>query len=250
MLYTWDMNIETLYEMTAAAARNAERMCAQEGGSPGGLAFQNYAGYPFYVDEYNKLLTLAAGLVPEIATCFSTIDLGAAMNPMATRGPMWKGYAEQAALRLTTLASFLKGQLGTKEQEYEQIIDVIYANLRASIYQDPKNERDVQDTLETIFRARALDYLRERDTVPYSTKRYIPDFTFNRLGLAVEVKYCKDKDREKDLIDEINADIIGYAGRYDRTIFVIYDLGFIRDVPQFSSDIEKNPNVHVVIVKK
>jgi hypothetical protein len=123
-------------------------------------------------------------------------------------------------------------------------------DLRASIYQDPKNEREVQDTLETIFRARALDYLRERDTVPYSTKRYIPDFTFNRLGLAVEVKYCKDKDREKDPIDEINADIVGYAGRYDRTIFVIYDLGFIRDVPQFSRDIEKNPNVHVVIVKK
>ncbi|MEY9860561.1 hypothetical protein ABH935_006198 [Catenulispora sp. GAS73] len=104
--------------------------------------------------------------------------------------------------------------------------------------------------LETIFRAKALDYLREKDTVPYSTKRYIPDFTFNRLGLAVEVKYCKDDKREKELIGEINDDIIGYAGRYDRTGFVIYDLGFIRDVRQFCGDIEKNPNIHVLIVKK
>ena len=46
------------------------------------------------------------------------------------------------------------------------------------------------------------------------------------------------------------ADIIGYAGRYDRCMFVIYDLGFIRDVAQFSRDIEENPNVHVLIIKK
>jgi hypothetical protein len=52
------------------------------------------------------------------------------------------------------------------------------------------------------------------------------------------------------MIEEINSDIIGYAGRYDRCLFVIYDLGFIRDTAQFSGDIEANPNVHVLIVKK
>jgi hypothetical protein len=44
--------------------------------------------------------------------------------------------------------------------------------------------------------------------------------------------------------------IIGYGGRYDRCLFVIYDLGFIRDTAQFSHDIEANPNVHVLIVKR
>jgi len=39
--------------------------------------------------------------------------------------------------------------------------------------------------------------------VPYSTRRYIPDFTFNRIGLAAEVKLCKAKDREKQMIEEI-----------------------------------------------
>ena len=86
--------------------------------------------------------------------------------------------------------------------------------------------------------------------MPYSSKRYIPDFTFDRIGLAVEVKLCKDKDREKELIGEINDDIIGYSGRYDRSVFVIYDLGCIRDVAKFSGDIENNPNVHVLIIKK
>lgn len=115
---------------------------------------------------------------------------------------------------------------------------------------DPKHEREVQNALETIFRARALDFRREQETVPYSTKRYIPDFTFDRIGLAVEVKLCKDKDREKVMIDEINADITGYGGKYDRCVFVVYDLGFIRDVARFPEDIEANPNVHVLIVKK
>jgi hypothetical protein len=52
------------------------------------------------------------------------------------------------------------------------------------------------------------------------------------------------------MIDEINADIIGYGGSYDRCVFVIYDLGFIRDEAQFKGDIEKNPNVNVLIIKR
>jgi hypothetical protein len=97
---------------------------------------------------------------------------------------MWKSYAELAAVRLNSLASYLQSKLGIKQQEHEQIIDLINANLRASIYHDPRNEREVQDVLETIFRARTLDFRREQDTVPYSTKRYIPDFTFNRISLG------------------------------------------------------------------
>lgn len=49
------MDFETLHNMVANAARNAERMCSQEGGSGNGLPFQNYVGYPFYIDEYNRL---------------------------------------------------------------------------------------------------------------------------------------------------------------------------------------------------
>jgi hypothetical protein len=244
------MDFETLHNMAASAARNAERMCSQEGGSGTGLPFQNYAGYPFYIDEYNRLLAFTAQADPAVTTYFQQIDLGKDRNPADVIGPMWKSYAELAAVRLNSLASYLQSKLGTKRQEYEQIIDLINVNLRPAIYEDPRHEREVQNALETIFRARALDFRREQDSVPYSTKRYIPDFTFNRIGLAVEVKLCKDNDREKDMIEEINSDIIGYGGRCDRCLFVIYDLGFIRDTAAFSRDIEANPNVHVLIVKK
>ena len=234
------MEFETLYNMAANAARNAERMCSQGG----------YGGYPFYTDEYNRLLRFTAEADPAVTGYFRPIELRENSDPAYVSQRLWQSFAEQAAGALNSLTSYLQAKLGKKQQEYEQIIDLIRANLRPAIYEDPKHEREVQNALETIFRARNLDFLREQETVPYSTKRYIPDFTFDRIGLAVEVKLCKDKDREKPMIDEINADILGYGGRYDRCIFVVYDLGFIRDVAQFSGDIEKNPNVHVLIIKK
>ena len=64
------------------------------------------------------------------------------------------------------------------------------------------------------------------------------------------MKFCKRSGREKELIDEINADILGYQGTYESMLFVIYDLGFIRDVALFKSSIELQPGVRVLIVKK
>lgn len=244
------MDFETLYSMAASAARNAERMCSQEGGSGNGLPFQNYSGYPHYIDEYNILLAHTSQIDPEVTKFLPQIDLRGARNPSDVGGHMWKSYSELAAIKLNSLATYLQSKVGKQQQEHEQIIDLIRANLRPAIYTDPQHEREVQNALETMFRARDHDFRREQETVPYSTKRYIPDFTFDRISLAVEVKLCKDKNREKDMIGEINDDIIGYSGRYDRCVFVIYDLGFIRDEAQFRADIEKNPNVRVLIIKK
>jgi hypothetical protein len=75
------MDFETLYDMAASAARNAERMCSQEGGPGNGLPFQNYAGYTAYIDEYNRLLALTSHLDPEVTTFTPLIDLGKGRNP-------------------------------------------------------------------------------------------------------------------------------------------------------------------------
>src|SRR5579863_4264295 len=112
------MDFETLYNMAANAARNAERMCSQEGGSGTGLPFQNYAGYPFYIDEYNRLLAFAAQADPTVTTYFQTMDLGNDRDPASVIGPMWKAYAELAAVRLNSLASYLQSKLGLKQQEH------------------------------------------------------------------------------------------------------------------------------------
>lgn len=134
--------------------------------------------------------------------------------------------------------------------EFDEITGVIYDHLRAVMFSDPKSEKEVQDKIETIFRVRGLDYRREQQGIPYSSKHYVPDFTFDALRIAVEVKLCNRTGREKEIIDEINADIIGYQGSYDRTLFVIYDLGFIRDVARLKSTIERQVGVRVMIIKK
>jgi hypothetical protein len=243
------MDFETLYNMAASAARGADRMCGHEGGPESQHSFHRYSGYPHYIREYNCLLKLAAELDPGVREQFDPIDLGKNSDPAYINSPLWGGFAEQAAVALNSLTSYLQSRLGKKQQEHEQIIDLINAYLRPAIFIDPKHEREVQNALEIIFNARGLDFRREQVTVSYSTKRYIPDFTFDRIGLAVEVKLCKAREREKEMIDEINADIIGYAGRYDRCIFVVYDVGVIRDVAQFSGDIEANPIARVLVVK-
>jgi hypothetical protein len=96
-----------------------------------------------------------------------------------------------------------------------------------------------------------LDFRREQHSIPYSTKTYRPDFTFERIDLAVEGKFCKTHERE-EMIDEINAGIVGYGGRYERILLMIYDLGLIRDPERFAADIEANSQVlvRVQVIKK
>ena len=242
------MDVETLYEMAAAAARNAERNCIPSDG-PG--PFDSYGDYPAYINEYNRLVPIVWQLFGEEAQgLFPQLNLGSQMNPADTIGAMWKTHAELAAARLSALAAYLKTKQGTKKRENDEIVTLLEDNLRPAMFTDPENERQVQDAVETIFCVRGLDFRREAQTVPYSTKRYIPDFTFDALGLAVEIKLCNRAGREKEMIDEINADIIGYQGGYQRILFVIYDLGFIRDVATFRSSIELQVGVRVMVIKK
>lgn len=52
------------------------------------------------------------------------------------------------------------------------------------------------------------------------------------------------------MIEEINADITAYSKEYKRQIYVIYDLGVIRDEVEFKRDIENaKDDIKVIIVK-
>lgn len=138
----------------------------------------------------------------------------------------------------------------TVQKEIQGVLDFIAANLRPSVYDDPKNEKELQNIVATMLRARDYDFQREKVSIPYSSKLYIPDFTFEVLHLALEIKLCTSQVKMKEIIDEINADIPPYKTRYENVIFAVYDLGFIRDVAEFKGSIEKNLNIHVVIIKK
>ena len=55
--------------------------------------------------------------------------------------------------------------------------------------------------------------------------------------------------REKELIAEINDDILAYKTKYRNLIFIIYDLGYIRDVDRFAEAFEASEGVIVRVVK-
>jgi len=138
---------------------------------------------------------------------------------------------------------------GADESAVKSLIDFISVKLRLSMRRAPSAELEIQDALETILNARDTSFERDKIAITYSTKTFRPDFTIDSLHLAIEVKLCKTKDKEKKIVEEINADIPAYKTKYGRLLFVVYDLGIIRDEQKFKTDIEANPGVSVLVVK-
>lgn len=132
-----------------------------------------------------------------------------------------------------------------------KILSIIENQLRKTIRSEPENEKEVQNNIENLFLGAGLDqdFSREKDIIEYSSKTYIPDFTFNMLNIVLEVKFCKTKRRIAGIISEINDDIVAYKTKYTNLIFVIYDVGMIRDQDAFRNSLELNENVVVRIIK-
>jgi hypothetical protein len=63
------------------------------------------------------------------------------------------------------------------------------------------------------------------------------------------VKLSKSADKLRAIVDETNADIRAYGKQYERQLYVIYDLGTIRDEAEFKRDLEAAPGVSVLVVK-
>jgi len=243
------MDIDTLYNMVKSTARGAERALSSQGG-PKETSFDRFIGYPAFVKEYNSFLPFVyKECGGESKTLFEPINLGKYIDPFYTAGIYYKTYLAMASAKLHSLEAYLQSFVKSDEKAVQSIIDLIGMNLRSSIYKKPEKEVEVQNALDTIFRARSLDYKREKDTIEYSSKRFIPDFTFDSSDLSIEVKLCKSAQKEKQIIDEINADIPAYQTRFRRIIFVVFDLGYIRDVEKFKSGIESNKDVYMCIIK-
>jgi hypothetical protein len=133
--------------------------------------------------------------------------------------------------------------------EILKIVSLIENSLRKVIRKKPINEIEVQDAIETLFIGAGLDsdFVREKEHIEFSSKTYIPDFTFKKIDTIVEAKYCDKEGKEKALISQINDDIVAYQTKYQNLIFVIYDVGIIRDIDIFKNGIEKQSIILKVI---
>ncbi len=131
-----------------------------------------------------------------------------------------------------------------------KVLNLAEHQLRKVIREKPDNERQVQDAFENLLIGATIPYGREVDRIEYSSKTYTPDFSLQKINLAVEVKLCSRSGREKELPKEINDDILAYQTKYQNLLFVVYDLGYIRDQDRFCSSFEAHDNVTIRVIKQ
>jgi hypothetical protein len=130
-----------------------------------------------------------------------------------------------------------------------KILSLIDTKLRKLIRIMPNKEKEIQDAFENLLVVADIEYEREAPSITYSSKRYIPDFSFTELDLVIEIKLCTSTTTEKALISQINDDILAYQTKFGNIIFIIYDIGQIRDISRFTQSFENNDKVIIKIVK-
>jgi hypothetical protein len=130
-----------------------------------------------------------------------------------------------------------------------RVLNLAEVKLRKVLREKPQKEREVQDAFEGLLIGADIPYSREKDSIEYSSKKYIPDFTVPKADLAVEIKLSAKEEHEKELIAQINDDILAYRTAFGNLLFVVYDCGFIRDVDRFISSFEAHQAVSVRVVK-
>ena len=211
-----------------------------------------FSGFNTFVTKYNLLAKKTATITKDdgFILIFDEEKIGTSYNTLAMTQ---KNIFDSLLANVLTLRSLLENKINYSESEVENVKNFIQTKLRAAMFEKPEKEKDVQDRLEQLFIGRGYskgtEYDREVGRVKVSSKEVVPDFIFPRFSLALEVKLCKDQVKFKALIDEINADIQSYSKSYDHILFVIYDLGFIRNEIEFKNGLDDGYKVSVVIVK-
>ena len=149
------------------------------------------------------------------------------------------------------LESVYKGKDTTAEASaITRIISLAQRKLRKQLKTSPDKEEQVQGAYQGLLDGADIPYEREKVHISYSTKTFKPDFTVDKIGVAIEIKLVKGPGDETRVIEEMNADIPAYQSKYPNVIFIVYDAGGnIRDVEGFKVSFEENQNVVVEVVK-
>jgi len=101
----------------------------------------------------------------------------------------------QAALdhlkRTDDIISVYQGKdTAPKSSAILRIINIAERKLRKVIRKTPKNEKEIQDAFEDLLIGADIPYSRGTESIEYSSKTYIPDFTIQKIDLVIETKLC------------------------------------------------------------
>jgi len=211
-----------------------------------------FSSYLEYILKYNKLLEDLSKYI-KIDTIVDYYNIEKIPSPYDTIAIQQKGYFDSVYTNLSILKAFLENKLGKNKTEIINLKDFFQSNLRKAIFNSPEKEADIQDVIEQLLIgkgfSKGIDYDREKGRIKVSAKEVIPDFILHKLDLALEVKFSNSRNKIKKIIDEINADIQSYSKKYSNILFIVYDIGFIRDEEEFKNDLDNKDNINLIIVK-
>lgn len=211
-----------------------------------------HGGYRQFARKYNQIVTEVAKNTP-LPPIIDLFDIDRIPGGGDTLAYQQKEIFESVYANASVLKGILESKIGIVEDEISALRDFFHARLRSAIFVPPNQERDIQNTVEQLLIGRGFqkgeDYDREAGRVKVSSKEVVPDFILMKLGLAIEIKLVSKSERIGAIIDEINADIGAYSRQYRSILFIVYDVGHIRDEIEFRRDLEHTPNVSVIVVK-
>jgi REase_DpnII-MboI len=212
-----------------------------------------YGAYKDFARKYNQLIQAVRPHIT-LPPVLDFYDLDKMRDLHNTVAPQQKQIFDGVFANVSILRAVLEGKIGIVEDKTAALTVFFQARLRSAIFRTPELERDVQDAVEQLLIGRGMqkgqDYDREVGRVKVSAKEVIPDFIVPPLSLAIEVKLIKGLARVREVVDEINADIAAYSRGYRQILFLVYDLGFIRDEIEFRHDLEEMGNVDVLVIKQ
>lgn len=251
MAYNYDTikRIKLLISQAKALENNVNRTLADSATE----SHSRYVAFKTYAEIFNQLARQTESVLDYPSNSLSSFNTDLMKSHNATTWPTQKFVVEAVALHTSILLANLTNAIDFVEDEFENITNFIKSKLRTIINSVPSKEIEIQNYIEALLVGRNLtkgiDYDRESGKFEFSGKEYIPDFILPKMNLCIEVKLLRPG-KKSTIIDEINADLTAYSTKYERLLFVVYDLGVIRDEAEFRRDIENaGASIKVVIIK-
>ena len=228
---------------------NVERSLNDSSTEPMG----RYVTYKIFANEYNNLVGQTCTLLAISPETFTRFNVNIMADWADSLWPQQKQIVEAVNVYNDSLIAILENYFEFANDEFDNLENFIRTRLRTVIFEQPTKEIQVQNAIESLFAGKSwlkgIDYDREAGKFMFSGKEYIPDFIIPKLKLCIEVKLLREG-RKSKIIEEINADITAYSKKYERQLFIVYDLGVIRDEVEFIRDIENSgKDIKVLIIK-
>ncbi|MEA5151340.1 MAG: hypothetical protein VB039_01890 [Oscillospiraceae bacterium] len=205
-----------------------------------------------FVRAYQELADASTSYI-HFSAPYHSYDLEKLKNPYDMIALEQQALFQSVFFSVKMLIVNLQAYFDFASDETDNLENLIFKRFRSLFRDAPINEKEVQNTLENLFISngmdKGIDYDRETGKFNFSGREYIPDFIIPKLRLCIEVKLLKDAARKSKIIEEINADITAYGKQYERILFVVYDIGCIRDEIEFKRDIEASGDIKLLLIK-